>query len=238
MISEDTARKQLETLYQEGTALAKAFEKEEECADFESGYQRWYSRALPLMKRLAPDRYAEFQRCYSRSGSFDVHFSRRLSIQDFILGVEDEYTDVREEAARYFKIQLHILKSVSDRISWGELDTADQVERGVLLDHLETARDLLKIDERAAGAFAGTVLELYLKKLTLKHGLKFRKHVPPLREYIEALHTAKVLDIPVHSQAIWLAEISDRCRSPGESPTKLQVRDLIDGTNWLVRNVF
>jgi hypothetical protein len=85
---------------------------------------------------------------------------------------------------------------------------------------------------------AGTVLESFLKKLTAKHQLKFRKQAPPLREYIDALHTAKVLDIPIHSQATWIAEIANRSRTEGESPTKPQVRDLIDGTHWLISNVF
>src|SRR5262249_18884333 len=111
-------------------------------------------------------------------------------------------------------------------------------ERGLQLAFLETARDLIPINERSAGALAGTVLEAWLKKLAHKHRLKFRRHLPPLRDYIEALHTAKVLDIAAHSQAVWLAEINDRSRAEGESPTKLQVRDLIDGTRWLITNIF
>lgn len=238
MITEEVARKHLETLYQEGSVVAKCFAEEDQGEDFELLYQGWYSRALPLMRRLAPDRYAEFQRHYSRTGKFDFHWSRRHGVQDFIFDVEDTLADVREEAARCFRSQLAILKSVSDRIAWGELDTADQVERGLQLAFLETARGLIDVNERSAGVLAGAVLERYLKDLTAKHKLKFRKQVPPLREYIEALHTAKIFDIPVHAQAIWLAEINDRSRAEGESPTKLQVRDLIDGSRWLITNIF
>ncbi|HSN18730.1 MAG TPA: hypothetical protein VLV87_11055 [Gammaproteobacteria bacterium] len=238
MITEETARKQLETLHQEGSALLKAFMAEEEGDSFEEGYQRWYSRALPLMKRLAPDRYSEFQRFYSRSGRFEVHYSRRLAIQDYFLGVEDDFADVREEAGRCFTSQLALLKSVSERLAWGRMDTDEQTERGLQLALLETARDLIKVNERSAGALAGTVLEVWLDKLCAKHTLKFRKQRPPLREYIGALHTSKVFDIPVHAQAVWLAEIATRSTAEGESPTKLQVRDLIDSSRWLITNVF
>ena len=117
------------------------------------------------------------------------------------------------------------------------MDTSDQVERGLQLAFLETARKLMDIDARAAGVLAGTVLGTFFKKLTVKHQLKFRKQAPPLRGYIDALHTAKVLDIPIHSQATWLAEISDRSRAPGEAPTRLQVRDLIDGAHLLITNL-
>jgi Mlc titration factor MtfA (ptsG expression regulator) len=102
MLTEETARKQLETLHQEGSDLATAFAEEEGAEDFEVGYQRWYSRALPLMKRLAPDRYAEFQRFYSRDPKIDVHWSRNHVIQDVIWGVEDDTIDFRQEAARCF----------------------------------------------------------------------------------------------------------------------------------------
>jgi hypothetical protein len=46
MITEETARKQLETLPQEGSALAIAFSNEEEAEPFETAYQRWV-RGMP-----------------------------------------------------------------------------------------------------------------------------------------------------------------------------------------------
>lgn len=131
-----------------------------------------------------------------------------------------------------------ILKSVAGRLAWSSLDTEDQAERGLQLAFLETARGLLQTDEHAAGALSGTVLEVYLRKLAAKHALKFRKNVPPPREVVEALKIAKVLDVQLGSQATWLAEITDRSRAEGESPTKLQVRDPIDGTRWFITNVF
>lgn len=238
MITEETARKQLETLHQEGSALAETLEAEEEDDSFEVGYQSWYSRSLPLMKQLGPDRYAEFQRFYSRHGKSTVHWSRDAVIHDYLLGVQGGLEDSREAAARCFRSQLAILKSVADRLAWVQMDTEEQAERGLQLAFLEAARGLIEVNERAAGVLAGSVLESYLKKLAIKHRLKFRKHVPLLREYIEALHTGKIFDIPVHAQAVWLAEIAARSRNAGEEPTKHQVRDLVDGTRWLVANVF
>lgn len=240
MITEEQACKQLETLHQEGRGLAKSFVDEDKEESFEEGYQRWYSRALPLMKQLALDRYAEFQSYYAADPRYPWGDTGAYVIQDYFRGRDfvDQDFDPRPDTARCFRIQLAILKSVSDRLAWGQMDTADQAERGLQLAFLETARDLLKINERAAGALASTVLEAYLKKLAAKHKLRLRKQTPPLREYIDSLHTAKVFDIPIHSQAIWLAEIAARSRAEGESPTKLQVRDLIDGTHWLITNMF
>ena len=239
MITEEAARKQLETLHQEGSALAKALTEDEEMP-FEDGYQCWYSKALPLIKSLALDRYTEFQSYYLVDPKYGWYNSGAFVIQDYFRGRDmlDENFDARGGAVRCFRHQLAILKSVAERLAWGQLDTDEQAERGLQLAFLETARNLMGVDARAAGVVAGSILESYLKKLAAKHRLKFRKQAPPLREYMDALHGAKVLDIPVHAQATWLAEIAGRATAEGEAPTKLQVRDLIDGTRWLITNIF
>ncbi|HEX7965520.1 MAG TPA: hypothetical protein VF651_07360 [Gammaproteobacteria bacterium] len=240
MITEEEARKQLETLHKEGKALAKAFADKEEGVSFEEGYQSWYSRALPLMKQLALDRYWEFQSYYFTDPKYAYFNTGAYVIQDYFRGREtvDEDFDPRPDTLRGFRNQLAILKSITDRLAWSSIESEDQAERGLQLALLETARGLIAINERAAGVLAGTVLEIYLRKLAAKHKLKFRKQTPLLREYIDALHTAKIFDVPVHAQAIWLAEIDTRSRAEGEAPTKLQVRDLVDGTRWLITNVF
>jgi len=278
MITEETARKQLETLHQEGMALAEEFDAEQrererlygplepddekqivvvlrdvvgeqskkkrkkeaeipepppEKTRFGERYQSWYSRALPLMKQLALDRYAEFQSFYAVDPRYAWRETNRHVIQDYFQG-----NGAYEKTVRCFKNQLAILKSVSDRLSWRTPDTEDQLLRGQQLDLLESARELIKINERAAGVIAGSVLGAYLKKLAARHQVKLRKTSPSAAELAEALKEAKVLDIPVWSQTIWAAEIHGRCLKEGEGPTKPQVRDLIDGTRWLLANIF
>ena len=124
MITEEQARKQLETLHREGIALAKAFAEEEEAEEFEVGYQGWYSRALPLMKALALDRYWEFQSYYIVDPKYGWYNSNAYVIQDYFRGREAD--DAAEDTARCFKSQLAILKSVSERLAWSTLDTDDQ----------------------------------------------------------------------------------------------------------------
>lgn len=276
MITDQVARGQLETLHQEGMALAGEFEAEQrerqklygtreqppepelkviirkfgkkqrkpkaeapppepppEKTRFGERYQTWYSRALPLMKQLAPDRYAEFQSFYAVDPRYAWRETGRHVIQDYLQG-----RGTYAQTMRCFTNQLDILKSVSDRLAWATPDTEEQLLRGQQLDLLESARGLIKIDERAAGVVAGSVLSAYLKQLAGKHHVKSRKSSPPPEEWVEALKEAKVFDVPAWSQATWLAEIQGRCYKEGQGPTKLQVRDLIDGTRWLLTNVF
>jgi len=244
MITKDTLKKQLDTLHEEGLGLVAAFGskgKDKQAAEaFELGYQRWYTRALPLMQQLAEDRYAEFQGYYEADPRRMTVRPYNYAIQDYLRGEKPDHPgfDHRREVARCFASQLAILKSVCERLEWQALDTEDQLGRSLQLAALETARELIRVSERAAGALAGSVLQGYLGALAAKHKLKLRKS-SPLRELADALKTAKVLDIPVWSQATWLAEIRERClTAEGTVPTKLQVRDLIDGTHWLLTNVF
>ncbi|HEY1772653.1 MAG TPA: hypothetical protein VGH91_05615 [Gammaproteobacteria bacterium] len=279
MLSEEAARKQLEILYGEGSALVEEFSAEQrqrrklygeqqrpkktvvvvirtfsepdgkerggakapespppEKTQFADRYQTWYCRALPLMKALAPDRHAEFQSFYVLEPKYR-RGGRPYVIQDYLRG--RGASEAAEKTAGNFRNQLSILKAVLNRLAWSQVDTEQQTERGLQLGFLDTARKLMDTDERAAGALAGAILEGYLKKLAAKHRLRFRKLAPPLKEYIDALHKAKILDLQIHAQATWLAEIHDCSdRAADELPTRQQVRDLIDGSHWLITNVF
>jgi hypothetical protein len=209
---------------------------------FEGRYQRWYSIALPLMQKLAPDRCAEFRAYYHPDPKRESIDGYNYVIQDWIrFQAPDEETDVAAWAAalRCFLNQLTILKSIKDRLEWQALVSEDQSERVLQLEELEAARGLIQVSERAAGALAGAVLEAWLLKLAAKRQVPLRKQRPPVRELADALKAAKVFDAAVWSQATWLAEIRQRClEAKGEAPTKLQVRDLVDGTQWLITNVF
>jgi hypothetical protein len=257
MLTEEIAKRQLDTLHQEGCVLAEALAQEAEGVKkqgkaeggeeqarggepFVVGYQRWYSRALPLMKQLAPDRYAEFQRCYNRDTKAGLHWHHDKVIQDYIFEHDKDAPIItRQQAHRSFTIQLAILKSVADRLAWMALDTEDQMNRSLQLSLLETARGLIKVNERAAGVLAGVMLEAHLKQLAARHQVRSRKQSPPLAELAETLKAAKVLDLPAWSQLTWIADLRERCwKAEGAAPTKLQARDLIDGTHWLITNVF
>lgn len=209
---------------------------------FEGRYQRWYSIALPLMQKLAPERCTEFRSYYHPD-------PKRESVDAFSYAIEDwmrfqapeEDCGVTAWAAtlRCFLNQLMIMQSIKDRLEWQALVTEDQSERILQLEELEAARRLIDVNERAAAVLAGVVLATYLKKLAAKHRVKLRKQSPPVGELVDALKAAKVFDVAVWSQATWLAEIRERCQKAGsEVPTKLQVRDLVDGTQWLITNVF
>ena len=224
-----------------GIAGTEAAEIAAEDSEFASGYQLWYSVSIGLMGEFAPERLEEFKSYYQPDRKRGDVTDSNYVVQDWLWGRGFEVDGSRYPWAavgRCILNQVAILKAVKDRLAWQSASTTDHSRRGIQLDLLQIARDLIKVNERAAGVMAGRVLELFLNELAASHEVKLRKRFPPLRELFDALKDAGILDIPVHAQGIWAAEIASRCRAEGESPTKVQVRDLIDTSHWLITNIF
>ena len=212
----------------------------ESIVSFYSRYQRWYTCALPLVKEAAPDRYAEFQSYYEQPNRYGP--ARTYTMQDFF----NDYSPVLYEcqpwveALRCFVSQIYIITAARDRLEWrAVMDAPDHMQREVELAELETARCLIPMSQHAAAAMAGTIFQHFVQALAKKHKLTFRKLSPPPREVVNRLKEAKVLEADVANQCTWLAGIHERClREGGELPTRDQVGDLINGTQWLLTNVF
>lgn len=260
-------RRELDVIFESGTKLARQFGEEREARqeeldsgkerdgkagdsspvagslpkslDFEMSYQCWYTCALPLIREAAPDRYEEFQRFYCLP---EWQNPRRPYV------LHDYFTHATPApqtwpwlgAFNSFLSQLCIVKAASSRLEWqATSESMDHSLRDVHIAELEAARALIPSNELAAAAIAGTILQRFLQALAKKHKLRFRKLSPPSREVANSLREAKVLDDDVWHQCTWLAGIHERCSGETEDPpSKLQVRDLVDSTHWLITNVF
>lgn len=74
-----------------GAKARKQVEKVEESVDTKksvaAAYQGWYSRALPVVKQLAPDRYQEFEELYGKGTKEKVRDASTFTIKDYLLGL-------------------------------------------------------------------------------------------------------------------------------------------------------
>jgi hypothetical protein len=237
-------KQELVKLHDEGATLARLLRTRKEKESFESGYQCWYSKALPMLKALGPDRLAKFK------GYYETDLRRKWldhdtwAIQDYLTGnrvvghIHCEF-DVRRETRRCLAHQLAILRSLTDRLDWRLADIEDELLVRLLASELAAARGTLGQNVRAAGALAGVVQETYLKRLVRKHRVKVTRKTPRPRDLGDALREAGIFDAQVWSQVSWLADVRDLCSDESDlEPKPMQVRDLIDGTGWLIKNVF
>lgn len=240
MATSEEIRHDIAALHREGEALLVAFAKGHRSVPFETEYQGWYTRSLPVVRQVAPDRYAEFRSYYEMDSRAQGHWSHAYVIQHYIKGIDPflsgEY-DIRELAAKCFSNQLAIFASLLARLDYALLDMEVQIQVALQAAELESARALIKLDARAAGIIAGAVLESHLKRLVRRHRIKVFKQKPALQDLNDALKRRGIYAAEVWSQVGWLAQLRGHCVAEPE-PSAVQARDLIDGAGWLIQNVF
>ncbi len=206
-------------------------------------YQAWYSQALKAVQQLAPDRYDEFRKFYETDPKRKSLVSSNYVIQDYlkfrVIGGKDkdELYEGRHAAVAIHN-QLAILASLSTRID----SVLANIEAHLLASfqdaELSTARDLVKTSPRAAGALAGVVLEDHLQKVANARGIKIAKKSPTIGDLNNPLKDAVAYDIPTWRKISCLADIRNLCsHKKSVEPKAEQVIELIDGVNWVIKNV-
>jgi hypothetical protein len=212
---------------------------------FVTRYQPWYTKAIKLLAALAADRLAEFRSYYEPDPKRKTFESSTYTIQDFVKGFDapqDRYTgkprwDVFNNLRIYIFAQGEILGSLSSRID-GVLADIEATLAGELEDTtLEAARQLMRVNLRAAGTVAGVVLEEHLQRVAKGRDIKVKANAM-LGELNETLRQAGAYDTPTWRRIQLLADLRTLCAHKKDSdPTKANVTDLIDGVNWAVKTV-
>lgn len=244
MDTKETISKEISSLYDEGLKLSLALQGEDQNLDFHSGYQRWYTRALRVVEVLARDRYQEFRSYYEADAKRKNLDYETYVIQDYLKGLVPSKIffrefDTKAQALMNFVNQLTILDSLADRVDSVLARIVEELYSEVQDAELETSRKLAKISVRAAGSLAGVVLETYLQKLAKRRGVTMAKKNPTISELNDLLRKAGVLDIPIWRKISYLADIRNLCSHKKDAePSKEQVEELIEGANWVIKNIF
>jgi hypothetical protein len=243
MTKREAIHKELQAVYQEGAKLAVAFQKQEE-KQFQYDYQRWYTKALKAVDSLAPDRYAEFRAYYEVDPKRKSLNYGTYVIQDYIKDVAPSSFhfpnfNVRNQTLKCFINQLTILYAVDERIDSVLSNIEGELYAEIQDSEIAVARQLSKVSLRAAGALVGVLIEGHLQKVADAHGLKIAKKNPTIADLNDPLKAAKVIDTPAWRKISFLADIRNLCSHKKEAePTKEQVEELIQGAEWLTKNVF
>ena len=243
MSKRETIHKELASLHEEGAKLAIAFQKKEE-KQFHYDYQRWYTKAIKAVGSLAPDRHAEFRSYYEVDPKRKSLGYGTYVIQDYLKGVAPgSYQlsgfDTRAEVVKCFLNQLTILKAIDDRVDSVLANIEGELYAELQDNEVNVARQLMKVSPRAAGALVGVVIEGHLQKVASAHGVKVAKKNPTISDLNDPLKTASVIDTPTWRKISFLADLRNVCSHKKDAePTKEQVEELIQGAEWLTKNVF
>ncbi|GAI23649.1 unnamed protein product, partial [marine sediment metagenome] len=158
-------------------------------------YQSWYTRALPVVRQLIPERYHEFQEQYKLEKRKDTEINfLTYTISDYLIGLRITRGWAKEEVVNplsaftsKFQHQITILRSAQDRIDSILADIQGVLQSELFDNELDAANELLKKGHlRAAGALAGLTLESHLSEISAKHNLKFSKN-PTISDFNDEL---------------------------------------------------
>lgn len=210
-------------------------------ASFTFDYQKWYTKALPVVRRLSSDRYEEFRRYYEPDPKRKSLGYGTYVIHDFIKGVAPSSYhfpdfDAKKQVVQGFLNQIAILSSVVDRIDSVLADIEGHLFADLKDAELETANTLLKVSPRAAGSLAGVVLEAHLQRVVANHGIKIAKKTPTIADLNDPLKQAGVYETATWRKVGYLADLRNLCsHKKNVEPTVAQIVELIDGVNWAVK---
>lgn len=232
-------------MYVSGISIAQRFRKGEkfENPDFHHLYQTWYTKALPAVGSLAPDRLPEFK------GYYEVDPKRKslgygtYAIQDYLKGVapsryQYENFDTRQQVTQAFYNQLTLLQSLTERISSKLADIEGELFAELQDNELAVAKELSKISLRSAGALAGVIIEGHLQRIAHHHAVKITKKHSTTAELNDALKAANVYETPAWRKLTYLGDLRNICcHAKGVEPTKEQVAELLDGCDWIAKTL-
>lgn len=243
MTKREAIHKELNSLYKTGAALAVAFQKNEE-KQFHYDYQTWYTIALKAVSSLAADRYAEFRSYYEVDPKRKSMGYGTYVIQDYLKGVAPgsyalQNFDTRAEVIKCFLNQLAIVNAINGRVDSVLSNIEGELYAELQDNEITTSRQLVKISPRAAGSLVGVLIEGHLQKVAVAHSVKIAKKNPTIADLNDPLKAASVIDTPAWRKISFLADLRNLCSHKKDSdPTKEQVEELIQGAEWLTKNVF
>ena len=243
MARRELIKKEAHTLYEEGAILGTTFQDKKD-TQFQYDYQSWYTKALKVVASLAPDRLSEFRSYYEIDPKRKILGYGTYVIQDFLKGVAPSTIryaefDTRSQVLLCFFNQLTIFKAILDRIDSVLGDIELELYAELQDSEVAVSRELAKVSLRAAGALVGVVIEGHLQKVALAHNVKLTKKNPTISDLSEPLKSASVIDIPTWRKISFLADIRNLCAHKKDvDPTKEQVEELIQGAEWVTKNIF
>lgn len=232
-------KKEAHELYEKGVKLAQDLQSKKD-QQFHYDYQSWYTKALPLVRSLASDRLAEFR------GYYEIDPRRKslgygtFVIQDYLKNIVPRISDfdARAQATMCFFNQLTILNAIHGRIDSALSDIEGALYADIQDGELEVARRLMKVSHRAAGSLVGVLIEGHPQRVAASSSVSVAKKNPTISDLNEALKAASKIDVPTWRKITYLADIRNICSHKKDAePSAAQVQELVDGADWLMKNV-
>lgn len=244
MAKYDEIKQEIKDLIKEGTKLYDAIIVDEtnssaDLSFFVSNYERWYSRALPVVKQLQPNRFNDFSVLYKNEKRKELTLST-YTISDALRTLSHRQGHYGPHSASYCMLrQVNMVQACLDTFDSKLNDIQTIVQADIFDSEIETAKHLHKRGFlRAAGAVCGVVLEKHFAVICTKRNIVLKKKNPTIADYNDALKD-NAYDTIEWRRIQRLGDIRNLCdHSKDREPMKDEVEELISGTERTIKTVF
>jgi hypothetical protein len=251
--------KEVAALFQEGAALyntelekekpsqGKSESKELKGEPIQHSYQVWYTKALPVIKQIVPDRYQEFIDQYQASEKRKEINSLTYTISDYMINLQvtrgyqkEEVVNPLKAFSGKFQVQLLILRSCIDRLDSVLSSIQGTLQAELFDDELSAAEELQKKGHlRAAGALAGVTLERHFSAVAQRRGIKIGKKDPAISDYNDTFKKEGIYDVPDWRFIQRLGDLRNlSVHFKDREPKNDEINELITGAQKVVKTVF
>ncbi len=217
----------------------KETKKYSRLSEFIGQYEIWYTKALSVIKLLAPDRMQDFILLYSNPKRKEINGSN-YCVSDALRGIEHlrgEYGPCT--ATLCVSRQISMLCACLDNLDSTIYNIQAILQADIFDSEIETAKHLLKKGFlRSSGVICGVVLEKHFASVCRVHNIKISKKDPTIATFNDALKD-QVYDTIEWRRIQRLGDIRNLCgHNKDREPTAEEVSELISGTERTIMTIF
>ena len=240
----DDFKKEIKEIIKNGSKLLDAIDYNEkgeskDLSYFVSNYEKWYSKAVGVVKQLLPDRLNDFVLLYKNDKRKTLDVST-YTISDALRVVSSSLGYYGPSTARLCVLrQINIVQSCLDTFDSKIYNIQNILQADIFDSEIESAKHLLKMGFlRAAGAICGVVIEKHFAGVCANHSIKLAKKNPTIADYNDVLKD-NVYDTIEWRRIQRLGDIRNLCdHNKDREPTIEEVEELISGVERVTKTIF
>ena len=226
------------------TKLPKEIQADIKKCSFKDHYNSWYNESLSLIRQLMPERLEDFIAYYKQPKRKSLTYET-YTISDYLVNLmayDGWGKELYKSSTIIYKYeqQFQILKSLETRFNSSLYDIKQLLQADLFDSEIDAARELCKKGfYRAAGAICGVVIEKHLSEVCKQREIKVNKKNPVINDYNQLLKDNDVIDTPTWRYIQRLGDLRNLCdHKKAEEPTEDNIKDLIEGTDKVIKTVY
>lgn len=206
---------------------------------FLTNYEKWYTKALCLVKQILPEREADFISLYKNEKRKEINW-QNYTLSDAVQQKANSTCAFHPgNALEKMMQQVAIVETCLEKFDNKIFDLQTVLHSDVFDSEIDSARHLCKKGfYRAAGAISGVVLEKHFASICHNRGIVLKKKAPTIADYNDALKDV-AYDTIEWRKIQRLGDLRNLCdHNKDREPTMEEVDELISGVERIIKTMY